>query len=238
MIVVRKSKDRGFASHGWLKTHHTFSFADYYDQDFMGFGPVRVINQDRIAPASGFPTHGHRDMEIVTYVLEGVLEHRDSGAKSATIRPGEVQLMSAGKGILHSEANGSPDSMVHLLQMWVLPAQRGTQPRYVQRDFSNKMKNKGLQLAVSPDGKGDSLQIGQDASMYIGKLKAGEKFNHKMAQNQSAWLHVATGKVSMNDIVLEPGDGAAIQAETILNFEVSENADVVLWEFDSHWERN
>lgn len=230
MIAVRRSAERGHFDHGWLDTYHTFSFADYHDPDFMGFRTLRVINQDVVHANRGFGTHGHRDMEIVTYVLRGLLQHRDSMGNGSQIRPGEVQLMSAGTGVTHSEFNGSPDEELELLQMWVLPAREGTQPRYEQKEFSDAERRDRLRLVVSPDGAEGSLTIGQDARLYAGLLAPGARARHAIAPGRAAWLHVASGRVLVNGIELGPGDGAAIQGERALELEGREEADLVLWE--------
>ena len=230
MITIRRSEDRGHANHGWLDTHFTFSFAEYHDPDFMGFGPLRVINQDRIAPRKGFPTHGHRDMEIVTYVLEGAVAHRDSMGNGSEIQPGEVQLMSAGTGVMHSEFNPR-DEELHLLQMWVLPSAPGFEPRYEQKDFSGPEREGRLRLVVSPDGADGSLRIGQDARLHVGVFTSGQETEHVLGAGRDAWLHVATGRVKVNGADLGPGDGIAVQDEERLVLRASENSDVVLWDF-------
>lgn len=230
MIQIRKSDERGHAQHGWLDAYHTFSFAGYHAPEQMGFGPLRVLNQDRIAAGQGFGMHSHRDMEIVTYVLEGVLEHRDDMGNGSQIRNGEVQLMSAGSGVQHSEFNPSGDQVLHLLQMWVLPAQQRTTPRYAQKAFPSTERRGKLQLVVSPDGAQGSLLIGQDARLYAGLFGPGEAAQHELGQ-RSAWLHVASGSLSLNGIELHAGDGAAIQSEAQLFLEGIEESEIVLWDF-------
>jgi hypothetical protein len=230
MITIRKSEDRGHFDHGWLKTFHTFSFADYMDPDHMGFSSLRVINQDWIRPGEGFGTHGHRDMEIITWVLEGVLEHQDSMGNGSQIRPGELQFMSAGSGVTHSEFNGSADETTQLLQMWVLPAKQGTVPRYDQKKFDGAERRGKLRLVVSPDGKEGSVVIGQDASLLAGSFDAGESDSHPLAPGRSAWLHVARGKVKLNGKELSPGDGAAIRDERELTIEGVAKGEVVLFD--------
>lgn len=230
MITLRRSSARGHADHGWLDTHHTFSFANYYDPDFTHFGVLRVINQDRVAPARGFGTHGHRDMEIVSYVLDGVLEHKDSMGNGSQMRPGDVQLMSAGSGVTHSEFNASPSAPLHFLQMWVFPRQTHTVPRYEQKAFGVEERSGRLRLVVSPDGAQGSLTIDQDARLYAGLFDAGQRTRHELAAARSAWLHVARGRVRLNGQELGPGDGAAIQDERELVLEGLEAAEVVLWE--------
>ena len=230
MISIRRSGDRGHADHGWLDTHHTFSFADYNDPDFMQFGVLRVINQDRVQPGKGFGTHGHKDMEIVSYVLDGVLEHKDSMGNGSQMRPGEVQLMSAGSGVTHSEFNPSGTNPLHFLQMWVSPRERGTKPRYEQRDFSEELRRGRLCLVVSPDGDGGSLTIDQDAKLYAGLLGSGDHTRHALASDRVAWIHVARGRLMLNDHELGPGDGAAIRDESLLALEGLEDAELVVWE--------
>ena len=230
MIQPRRSRDRGHADHGWLDTWHTFSFAGYRDPDFMGYGALRVLNQDVVQPGSGFGTHPHDNMEIVTYVLEGALQHRDSMGNGSVIRPGEVQLMSAGTGVTHSEFNASRTERVHLLQMWVIPSERDTRPRYAQREFPARDLQGELRLVVSPDGGQDSLVIGQDARLYAGRFGAGERAQHALDPVRRAWLHVARGTLALNGERLGPGDGAAIAGERELSLEGVEPAEVVLWD--------
>lgn len=230
MITIRRSAERGHADHGWLDSYHTFSFASYFDADFMGFGDLRVVNQDRVAPGKGFGTHGHQDMEIVSYVLDGVLEHRDSMGNGAQMRPGEVQLMSAGTGVTHSEFNGSDSDGLHFLQMWVMPAEQGTEPRYEQKLFDEAERRGRLRLVVSPDGADGSLTIGQDARLYVGLLDGDETARHALADGRAAWLHVARGSLTLNGEALGPGDGAAISGVSELEFTAGDDAEFVLWE--------
>ena len=230
MITLRPARERGHADHGWLDAWHTFSFANYYDAAHMHFGDLRVLNQDRIAPGEGFPTHGHRDMEIVTWVLSGALRHRDSLGNGSVIRPGEVQFMSAGRGVEHSEFNDSREEPLHLLQMWVLPAERGTTPRYDQRAIPAAERSNRLRLAASPDGRDDSLQIGQDASLYVGDLAPGAALSMDLDARRRAWLHVASGRLRLGDLELGPGDGAALVGEAGLALEGLEQAELVLWD--------
>ena len=230
MIQIRRSEDRGHADHGWLDSYHTFSFADYHDPDFMRFGPLRVINQDRVAPGQGFGTHGHRDMEIVSYVLDGVLEHKDSMGNGSQMRPGDVQLMSAGTGVTHSEFNASQDAPLHFLQMWVFPAERSTEPRYEQKAFPLDRQRGALALVVSPDGADGSLTIGQDARLYAGHFDAADQTSLALPAGRTAWLHVARGAVRLHDADLGPGDGAAIRDVTELAITAIDPAEVVLWE--------
>ena len=230
MIQIRKSEDRGHAQHGWLDAKHSFSFAGYHDPGHMGFGPLRVLNQDHIAAGKGFGTHPHRDMEIVTYVLEGVLEHKDDMGNGSQMRNGEVQLMSAGSGVQHSEFNPSPEQGLHLLQMWIMPTQQGTQPRYAQKTFPSAERRGKLRLVVSPDEAQGSLRIGQDARMFAGLFGPGEAAKHSLGQ-RGAWLHVASGSLNLNGIELHAGDGAAIQSEAQLSLEGIEESEIVLWDF-------
>ncbi len=230
MITIRRSADRGFADHGWLETYHTFSFASYRDPDFMGFGPLRVINQDTVAPGKGFQTHSHQDMEIVSYVLSGVLEHKDSMGNGSQMRPGEVQLMSAGTGVTHSEFNASADEGLEFLQMWVIPAQTGTTPRYEQVEFPDSERCGQLRLIVSPDGRRGSLTIGQDVSLYASKLRAGETARHELAPGRGAWVHVARGEVALNGQALGSGDGASVQGVATIEFEGIDAAELVMFD--------
>lgn len=230
MITLRRSAERGHVDHGWLDTYHTFSFASYHDPDFMGFSELRVINQDVVAPGRGFGTHGHRDMEIVTHVLEGVLEHRDSMGNGSRIVPGEVQLMSAGTGVTHSEFNGSKSEPLHLLQMWVMPARQGFTPRYEQKEFPLDERRGRLRLVVSPDGREGSLTIGQDARLYTGVLDGPAAVHQALGAERCAWLHVARGRLRLGGETLGPGDGAAIFDERELVLSDAHEAEVVLWD--------
>ena len=217
MIHVRKAEERGHFDHGWLDTYHTFSFADYYDPEFMGFRTLRVINEDRIAPGTGFGRHGHRDMEIVTVVLEGALAHRDSTGGSGVLRPGEVQHMSAGTGVLHSETNPSRDEGVHFLQIWILPERRGIEPGYEQKTFPAAERKDHLRLVASHDGSDGSLTIHQDAKLFAGTLTDGKTLTYELAKGRYAWLQVARGTVELNGQTLKAGDGASIEDERTLN---------------------
>ena len=230
MISIRRSEERGQGDLGWLKSKHTFSFADYYDPDFMQFSVLRVINQDRVEPARGFGTHGHKDMEIISYVLDGVLEHKDSMGNGSQMRPGDVQLMSAGSGVTHSEFNGSEDRPLHFLQMWILPKNQGTAPRYEQKAFTEEERRGQLRLVVSPDGDQGSLTIDQDARLYASLLSPGDKAEHALQAERAAWVQVARGKVTLNGEELGPGDGAAVRDVEQLSFEGLEDAEVVVWE--------
>jgi redox-sensitive bicupin YhaK (pirin superfamily) len=212
MIRVRKADERGHFNHGWLNTYHTFSFADYHDPDFMGFRSLRVINEDYVTAGQGFGTHGHRDMEIVTYVLEGSLRHADSMGTGSVIRPGEVQRMSAGTGVMHSEKNAS-DEPVHLLQIWILPERHGIQPEYEQKEFPPSERDGKLRLVASHDGRDGSLTIHQDADLYTTTLRDGASVAFDFRPNRYGWLQVARGSVSLNGQPLSAGDGAAIEKE-------------------------
>ncbi len=213
MIDVRKSTDRGHAQHGWLDSFHSFSFADYYDPRHMGFGALRVINEDRVEPGQGFGTHGHRDMEIISYVLSGGLAHKDSMGNGSTIRPGDVQRMSAGTGVTHSEFNGSREAPVHFLQIWILPDRPGHRPSHEQKLFPEAERKGKLGLLASPDAADGSLTIHQDARVYGTVLAKGERVRHALAQGRHAWVQVARGEVTVNGRALRAGDGAATSDE-------------------------
>ena len=214
MITIRPANERGIANFGWLESRHTFSFGNYYDPAHMGFATLRVINEDKVAPGGGFGTHGHRDMEIISYVLEGGLEHKDSIGNGSIIRPGDVQRMSAGTGILHSEFNASPTDPVHFLQIWILPDTRGLKPSYEQKNFSQAEKKGKLKLVGSRDGKDHSIIIHQDVDLYAVSLGDEEKVTHNIAQNRSLWVQVVKGAVLLNSQPLSAGDGAAITQST------------------------
>ena len=213
MITLRRSEERGHADHGWLNTYHTFSFANYYDPAHMGFRALRVINEDRVAPGKGFGTHPHRDMEILSYVLEGALEHKDSMGNGSVMRPGDVQRMSAGTGVTHSEFNSSRSEPVHFLQIWIVPAEPGIKPGYEQKRFSDEDKRGALRLIASRDGREGSVTIHQDASVYAAVLGTGEAARHTLAPGRNAWIHVARGEVKLDAEVLRAGDGAAVTGE-------------------------
>ena len=230
MISIRRAERRGYASHGWLETYYTFSFADYHDPEFMGFSVLRVINQDLVAPGKGFHTHGHKNMEIVTYVLEGVVEHEDSMGNTSQIRPGEVQLMSAGTGVQHSELNPSDRDYLALLQMWILPSKPDTEPRYEQKDFPKEGRRGRLQLVVSPDGRDGSLTIGQDICLHAGLLSRGESAEQRLGLGRCAWLHVARGSMTLNGNKLGPGDGAGIVKTEVLSLKGADDAEVLLFD--------
>lgn len=230
MLRIRKASERGHADHGWLNTYHTFSFADYYDPKQMGFRDLRVINEDRVQPKEGFPTHPHRDMEIVTYVLEGALEHKDSMGNGSVIRPGEVQRMSAGTGITHSEFNHSGSELVHFLQIWILPEKKGVTPSYEQTFFPHAEKRKNLRLIASRDGRNGSVIINQDVNLYAALLEQGEAIAHVVPAGRHAWLQVARGSVEMNGQHLEAGDGAAVSDEDQVVVTGKEKAEVLLFD--------
>ena len=230
MITIRKSEDRGHANHGWLDTHYSFSFANYYDPKNMGFGPLRVINEDRIAASGGFPTHGHKDMEIITYVLEGALEHRDSMGNGATLYPGEVQRISAASGIMHSEFNPSKTDPVHLMQIWIIPDSTGGEPSYDQREYKTEVRRGRLCPVASSDGHDNSIPIRQDATLYVTNLTEGESVEHTLAPGRSAWLQVARGSLKLNGIALSAGDAAAVTGETALSLAATGNVDALLFD--------
>ena len=217
MIQLRKSGDRGHANHGWLNTYHTFSFADYHNPSQMGFRSLRVINEDRVTPGMGFGTHGHRDMEIISYVLEGALEHRDSIGTGSVIRPGDVQVMSAGSGIRHSEFNHSKQEPVHFLQIWVLPDREGISPRYDQKTFSQVEKRGRLRLIGSPDGRDDSIVIHQDVEIFAALLNSGEAVTRAFAAGRKGWVQVVRGAGEVNGKAVRAGDGVALEGEADLN---------------------
>ena len=230
MIQIRRNNERGHADHGWLDTRHTFSFADYYDPAAMGFRALRVINEDRVAPAQGFGTHGHRDMEILSYVLDGGLAHKDSTGGGGVIRPGDVQRMSAGTGVMHSEFNPSRTDPVHFLQIWLVPDRRGITPGYEQKHFSPEQRQGQLRLIASPDAAGGSLKIHQDARVYTTLLGKGDSVTHALAAGRHAWVQVARGKVRLGDVTLSAGDGAAISEESSLRLTADEPSEVLLFD--------
>jgi redox-sensitive bicupin YhaK (pirin superfamily) len=226
MITVRRSNERGHFNHEWLDTHHTFSFADYYDENHMGFRAVRVINEDRVAPGQGFGTHPHRDMEIITYVLEGALAHKDSSGGEGVLRPDEVQHMTAGAGIRHSEFNASKTEPVHFLQIWLLPDKKGLKPGYEQKRFQID----GLQPVASHDGRDGSLHIHQDVDLFAARLPAGKEVNNKLAAARHAWIQMARGSVKLNGTELRAGDGAAVSDERDLVIRTNEPTEFLLFD--------
>jgi redox-sensitive bicupin YhaK (pirin superfamily) len=216
VLEILKSADRGTADFGWLLSRHTFSFGDYHDPRRMGFGPLRVINEDRVRPGQGFGTHGHRDMEIVSYVLEGALEHKDSIGTGSVIRPGDVQIMSAGTGIRHSEFNHSKEELVHFLQIWIIPDREGIAPRYDQKTFPDAEKRGRLRLLGSSDGRDGSIVIHQDVELRAGILAVDERAEHSFRSGRKGWVQLARGSVEVNGQRLDAGDGASLRNETIL----------------------
>jgi len=230
MITVRRSDERGHYDHGWLDTRHTFSFADYHDPRFMGFRSLRVVNEDRVRPGQGFGTHPHRDMEILTYVLEGALAHRDSMGNGSTIHPGEVQRMSAGTGVTHSEFNASQKEAVHFLQIWLLPEQRGLPPGYEQRRFPAEEKRGRVRLVASRDGAEGSVTVHQDARLLAALLGPGEEVHHRLAPGRHAWVQVARGEVELGGRRLSAGDGAALSGEPEVALRGATEAEVLVFD--------
>lgn len=230
MITIRHAGERGHSDGGWLDSWHTFSFADYHDREHMGFRALRVINDDRVHPSSGFGAHPHRDMEILTYVLEGALGHKDSMGNGSTIRPGDVQRMSAGTGVVHSEWNHSKSEPVHLLQIWILPERSGIAPGYEQRAFEPRELRDRLRLLASRDGRDESITIHQDAALYATKLSAGKSVHHDLGSGRHAWVQVARGAVTLNDVALGTGDGAEVSDETRLELRAAEDAEVLVFD--------
>lgn len=231
MIQIRPAKERGHANHGWLDTYHTFSFSDYFDPKNMGFRSLRVINEDRVSGGYGFPTHPHQDMEIITYVLEGSLEHKDSMGTGSTIRPGEIQKMSAGTGIRHSEFNPSKTESVHLLQIWILPEKKGLKPMYEQKAIPAEEKKGKLRLVGSPEGGDGKVTIYQDAKLYATELAAGDSVQHELESGRHAWVQVARGQISLNGKTLQAGDGAAVTNEQKLELAgIGDKSEVLLFD--------
>ena len=230
MIALRRSRDRGHANHGWLDSHHTFSFADYYDPAHMGFSVLRVLNEDRVAPGMGFGTHPHRDMEIVTYVLEGALQHQDSLGNGSVIRPGDVQRMSAGTGVTHSEMNASPTDPVHLLQIWLLPDRPGLQPGYEQKSFSPESRTSRLKLVASPDGRDGSVTIHQDAFIYAAIINEDDTLEYRFEPGRRGYLQVATGDVVVDGHLLRAGDGARISQEDQIALGSPKRTEILLFD--------
>lgn len=230
MISVRKAADRGPTSTDWLDSRHTFSFGGYRDDQWMGFGPLRVINEDRVAPGAGFPTHGHANMEIVTLVLDGALAHKDSLGTGSTIRPGDVQRMSAGSGILHSEFNASREEPVHFLQIWIEPARRFGDPEYAQKHFPDAERRNRLRLVLSPDGADGSIAIRQDARLYAGQLDAGTAVALPLVAGRRAWVQVASGRVALDGTELAAGDGAALADLASIELRALDVAEVLVFD--------
>ena len=230
MIEIRRADDRGYADHGWLRSYHSFSFADYWDPQHVEFGVLRVINEDRVAPGAGFSTHGHRDMEIVSYVLEGELAHRDSTGTSSVIRPGDVQRMSAGSGVRHSEFNNSQHEPVHFLQIWIQPNELGIEPGYEQRHFATEEKRGRLRLVASPDGASGSVVIRQDARMYAGLFDGAEHGGLELERGRRVYVHVARGSVTVNGEAMTAGD--ALKLTGVTGLDLSDGADAEVLVFD------
>ncbi|MFO0661295.1 MAG: pirin family protein [Polyangiaceae bacterium] len=229
-LHIRRANDRGHAQHGWLDSFHTFSFADYYDPKFMGFRALRVINEDRVQPGMGFGTHGHRDMEIISYVLDGALEHKDSIGTGSVIKPGDVQRMSAGTGVRHSEFNASKTDLVHFLQIWIVPDRAGHTPSYEQKTFSDDDKRGQLRVVASSDGRQGSVTIHQDATLFAGLFDKGEQATHTVKSGRYAWVHVAKGSVKINGETLSAGDAAAVIEPGDLTLEGTTGGEVLLFD--------
>jgi redox-sensitive bicupin YhaK (pirin superfamily) len=231
MMKIRKANERGHAEHGWLDTYHTFSFANYYDPQWMGYRSLRVINDDLVLPEKGFGMHPHRDMEIITYILSGALQHKDSMGNGRVIRTGDVQYMAAGTGVLHSEFNPSKDEAVHLLQIWVMPDEKGAKPRYGEKSFKDAQTGT-LHLVTSKTGRDGSIEIHQDADLWLAKLDPGNRVAHKLAPGRHAWLHVAEGEISLNGETLSGGDAAAIDGESALELSATKPSQVLLFDLN------
>jgi quercetin 2,3-dioxygenase len=230
MVEIRKSQERGYADHGWLKSYHSFSFADYFDPDHVEFGALRVINEDRVAPGQGFGTHAHRDMEIISYVLEGELEHKDSLGTGSVIAPGDVQRMSAGTGVRHSEFNPSRDTPVHFLQIWIQPDERGIAPSYEQKRFEPPEKRGRLRLIASPDAREGSVTIHQDAHVYAGLFDDGERAVHAVEPGRRVYVHVARGSIEVDGQRLAAGDALKIRDAREVTLEHGSGAEVILFD--------
>jgi redox-sensitive bicupin YhaK (pirin superfamily) len=234
MFQVRKSDDRGLANHGWLKSRHTFSFAEYYDPNHMGFHSLRVINEDRIDSGTGFGSHPHRDMEIISYVVTGALEHKDSMGTKAIIKPGEVQRMSAGTGVVHSEYNANPNGETHFFQVWIQPKERGGVPGYGQKSFAKELAEKPLVLVISPDGRDGSIEIKQDADMYISRLKQNLAVEFALRQKRGAWIQVIRGRVNVNGKEIKTGDAVSFENQSSSDLKISisglESSELILFD--------
>ncbi len=229
-MIIRPGDQRGYADHGWLRTYHTFSFADYYHPDHMGFRALRVINEDRVAAGKGFGAHPHRDMEIISYVLEGELAHRDSMGNGTVIRPGDVQRMSAGTGVVHSEFNNSSDRQVHFLQIWILPERLGLEPSYEQKSFPQSERRGQWRLVASRDGREGSVTVHQDANLYVRLLDTDETAQYRVPAQRYAWLHVARGEVEINGERLKAGDAAAFEPAEAIELRAQDAAEVLLFD--------
>jgi redox-sensitive bicupin YhaK (pirin superfamily) len=230
MIKVRRANDRGKANLGWLESSHTFSFGHYYDPAHMGFGPLRVINEDRVQPGQGFPTHGHENMEIVSYILDGALEHKDSIGTGSVIRPGEVQRMSAGTGIRHSEYNHSQEDLVHFLQIWIIPEEDGIDPGYEQKTFPDAERRGKLRLVAAGDARNGALKLHQDVDLYATLLDDGETAALELRPGRKVWVQVARGSVDVNGATLAAGDGAALDGETALSLTATSDAEALVFD--------
>lgn len=230
MMTIRRSFERGVANHGWLNSHHTFSFGGYYDPQFMGFGPLRVINEDRVQPGEGFPTHGHNDMEIISYVIEGGLEHKDTLGTGSVIRPGDVQRMSAGMGIRHSEYNHSTTDNVHFLQIWIMPDKNGIAPSYEQKSYADEEKTGTWRLVGSPDGHEGSVTIHQDVRLYATLLPEGETIEHKTSTDRLIWVQAVKGEFSLGGETLTAGDGAAISKQDLVSIKAAKDSEILLFD--------
>ncbi len=230
MIEVRRAGDRGVAEHGWLSSRHTWSFADYYDPKQMGFRALRVINEDRVAPGMGFGTHAHRDMEIISYVIEGAIAHKDSTGTGAVLRPGEVQRMTAGTGVTHSELNPSRDEPLHFLQIWIVPATKGLEPSYEQKEFPAGERRGALRLVASPDGAEGSVTVHQDVRLFASLLEPGQSITHALARGRHAWVQVVKGRVLLGGRELEAGDGAALSEEASVSLRATSAAELLLFD--------
>ncbi|MBI4168015.1 MAG: pirin family protein [Candidatus Aenigmarchaeota archaeon] len=230
MIAVRKSQDRGHFDHGWLETYHTFSFADHHDPNHMAFRTLRVINEDYVKPGEGFPTHSHRDMEIITFILEGALEHKDSMGNTSIIKPGEIQRMTAGIGVTHSEFNPSKKEMVHLLQIWIFPDQKGYEPSYEQKVIEPKKKIDRLALIASPDLRDGSVKVHQDVFVYTASLGKDKNLTYKPDSGRGIWIQVVKGELWLNGDVLKQGDGASITDEKLLKLNANHEAEFLLFD--------
>jgi quercetin 2,3-dioxygenase len=230
LLTVRKAEERGHANHGWLDSYHTFSFADYYDPEHMGYGPLRVINEDRVQAGSGFGTHGHRDMEIISYVLEGALGHKDSMGNGSSIVPGDVQRMSAGTGVQHSEYNHSKNGVTHFLQIWIQPKLTGIQPSYEQKHFPAAEKRGRLCLIASPDGREGSVSMNQDALLYAGLFDGAERAELPLAAGRKGYVHVARGKIEVNDQRLNAGDALKLEGVKAIKLKSGRGAEVLVFD--------
>lgn len=231
MMTIRKAQERGHAEHGWLDTYHTFSFANYYDPQWMGFRSLRVINDDLVLPGHGFGTHPHRDMEIITYILSGQLQHKDSMGNGRIIGSGELQYMAAGTGVQHSEFNPSNTEAVHLLQIWIQPDKKGAQPRYAESSFSTAEPNK-FHLATSKSGRDNSIAINQDADLWLGKLEEGKEVTYNLSPNRHAWIHIAEGEVTLNGTILQGGDAVALSGENKIVISANKSSQVLLFDLN------